>query len=123
MSKKSTTDIDREIGLRVRQARLAKGMSQEKLADCLGLTFQQVQKYEKGMNRISASRLLVISELLGCSLLWLYGMDEDKGEVPTPHHQLAEKIARLPYPDQRESILNLVDALLENAPQQPMAAE
>jgi transcriptional regulator with XRE-family HTH domain len=55
---------DKYVGSRVRMRRMMLGMSQEKLADALGLTFQQVQKYEKGTNRISASRLQAISQIL-----------------------------------------------------------
>lgn len=51
-------DVDRKLGERVRARRLEIGMSQEGLADLLGVTFQQVQKYEKGINRIAASRLV-----------------------------------------------------------------
>jgi transcriptional regulator with XRE-family HTH domain len=56
--------IDKHVGGRVRMRRKMLGMSQEKLGDGLGLTFQQVQKYEKGMNRIGASRLQHISHIL-----------------------------------------------------------
>ena len=56
--------IDQHVGSRVRMRRLLAGMSQEKLGDALGLTFQQVQKYEKGSNRIGASRLQQISKIL-----------------------------------------------------------
>ncbi len=56
--------IDRKIGQRVRSRRLEIGMSQERLAELLGVTFQQVQKYEKGVNRIAASRLHDISGAL-----------------------------------------------------------
>ncbi len=56
--------VDRKLGQRVRSRRLEIGMSQEKLADLLGVTFQQVQKYEKGVNRIAASRLFDISAAL-----------------------------------------------------------
>ena len=56
--------IDRHVGSRVRMRRVMLGMSQEKLGDALGLTFQQVQKYEKGTNRIGASRLQQISRTL-----------------------------------------------------------
>jgi transcriptional regulator with XRE-family HTH domain len=55
---------DKHVGSRVRMRRLMLGMSQSNLADALGLTFQQVQKYEKGSNRISASRLQHISQIL-----------------------------------------------------------
>jgi transcriptional regulator with XRE-family HTH domain len=60
--------IDRHIGGRVRTRRIMLGMSQEKLAGALGLTFQQVQKYEKGLNRIGASRLLQIAGILDVSI-------------------------------------------------------
>jgi transcriptional regulator with XRE-family HTH domain len=56
--------IDKYVGSRVRMRRLMLGMSQEKLGDKLGITFQQVQKYEKGTNRVSASRLQAICEIL-----------------------------------------------------------
>jgi transcriptional regulator with XRE-family HTH domain len=62
--KKSPNPIDRHVGSRVRMRRVMLGMSQEKLGEALGLTFQQVQKYEKGINRIGASRLQQISKTL-----------------------------------------------------------
>ena len=68
MQKKSPNQIDKHIGSRVRVRRIMLGMSQEKLADALGLTFQQVQKYEKGVNRIGASRLLHIAGILDVSI-------------------------------------------------------
>jgi transcriptional regulator with XRE-family HTH domain len=62
--KKVPNPIDRHVGSRVRMRRVLLGMSQEKLGEALGLTFQQVQKYEKGTNRIGASRLQQISKTL-----------------------------------------------------------
>lgn len=62
--KKVPNPIDRHVGSRVRMRRILLGMSQEKLGEALGLTFQQVQKYEKGTNRIGASRLQQISKTL-----------------------------------------------------------
>ncbi len=62
--KKIPNPIDRHVGSRVRMRRIMLGMSQEKLGEALGLTFQQVQKYEKGTNRIGASRLQQISRTL-----------------------------------------------------------
>jgi transcriptional regulator with XRE-family HTH domain len=62
--KKAPNPIDQHVGSRVRMRRLMLAMSQEKLGFALGLTFQQVQKYEKGMNRIGASRLQQISHIL-----------------------------------------------------------
>jgi transcriptional regulator with XRE-family HTH domain len=64
MAKKAPNPIDKHVGSRVRMRRMMLGMSQEKLGNALGLTFQQVQKYEKGTNRIGASRLQQISHIL-----------------------------------------------------------
>ena len=64
MAKKTPNLIDRHVGSRLRMRRVLMGMSQEKLGDHLGVTFQQVQKYEKGMNRIGASRLQNASRAL-----------------------------------------------------------
>jgi transcriptional regulator with XRE-family HTH domain len=63
-AKKAPNPIDKHVGSRVRMRRMMLAMSQEKLGDALGLTFQQVQKYEKGTNRIGASRLQQISHSL-----------------------------------------------------------
>src|SRR5215475_10919082 len=64
MTKKAPNPIEKHVGSRVRMRRMMLGMSQEKLGDALALTFQQVQKYEKGTNRIGASRLQQISQIL-----------------------------------------------------------
>src|SRR5947208_2732031 len=64
IAKKSPDPTDKHVGSRVRMRRLMLSMSQEKLGDALGLTFQQVQKYEKGTNRIAASRLQHLAQLL-----------------------------------------------------------
>ncbi|MFL6797175.1 MAG: helix-turn-helix domain-containing protein [Xanthobacteraceae bacterium] len=63
-AKKAPNPVDKHVGGRVRLRRMMLSMSQEKLGDALGLTFQQVQKYEKGTNRIGASRLQQISQIL-----------------------------------------------------------
>jgi transcriptional regulator with XRE-family HTH domain len=62
--KKFPNPTDKHVGSRVRMRRLVLGMSQSKLADAIGLTFQQVQKYEKGTNRMGASRLMQIAQVL-----------------------------------------------------------
>src|SRR5580698_8657448 len=64
IAKKAPNPIDKHVGSRVRMRRMMLSMSQEKLGDALGLTFQQVQKYEKGTNRIGASRLQQIAQIL-----------------------------------------------------------
>jgi transcriptional regulator with XRE-family HTH domain len=64
--------VDEHVGARVRLRRMLLGMSQEKLGECLGLTFQQVQKYEKGVNRIGASRLFDLAQVLGVPVQFFY---------------------------------------------------
>jgi transcriptional regulator with XRE-family HTH domain len=66
---RSATAIDGVIGERIRARRLEIGMSQEKLADAIGVTFQQIQKYEKGVNRVAASTLFAIAQALDAKLV------------------------------------------------------
>jgi transcriptional regulator with XRE-family HTH domain len=72
MAMKAPNPIDKHVGSRVRMRRMMLGMSQEKLGAALGLTFQQVQKYEKGTNRIGASRMAQISETLQVPVAFFY---------------------------------------------------
>lgn len=62
---RAVTAIDHYIGVQIRARRIARGLSQDKLAELIGLTFQQVQKYEKGVNRVSAATLCRIAKELG----------------------------------------------------------
>jgi transcriptional regulator with XRE-family HTH domain len=64
MSQKSTSHVDKIIGSRIRARRLMAGMTQERLAEALNITFQQVQKYEKGANRVTVSRMIEIAKAL-----------------------------------------------------------
>jgi transcriptional regulator with XRE-family HTH domain len=91
MVKKAPNPIDKHVGSRVRMRRMMLGMSQEKLGDSLGLTFQQVQKYEKGSNRIGASRLQQISLILQVPVSFFFegappppGNPQGFGEAPSP---------------------------------------
>jgi transcriptional regulator with XRE-family HTH domain len=70
--KKQANPIDVQVGNRVRIRRMLIGMSQERLGELLGLTFQQVQKYEKGINRIGAGRLFDVSRILGVPIEYFY---------------------------------------------------
>lgn len=88
---KTPNPIDKHVGSRVRMRRMMLSMSQEKLADGLGLTFQQVQKYEKGTNRIGASRLQAIAALLQVPVAFFFegapaqqGLPLQAGEPPSP---------------------------------------
>lgn len=84
MSKKANP-IDAQVGNRVRIRRMLIGMSQERLGDTLGLTFQQIQKYEKGVNRIGAGRLFEIARILGVPIDYFYD------GVAATHEELAEQ--------------------------------
>ena len=82
--KESTPNrLDVALGLRIRQRRKALGVSQTALADAIGLTFQQIQKYERGFNRVSFSRLVDIAHALDCRVVDLIG-DLDDASIPSP---------------------------------------
>jgi len=82
-AKKAPNPIDKHVGSRVRMRRMMLSMSQEKLGDALGLTFQQVQKYEKGTNRIGASRLQQISNILQVPVSFFF---EGAPHIPGERH-------------------------------------
>ncbi|ODN72149.1 helix-turn-helix domain-containing protein [Methylobrevis pamukkalensis] len=79
-SKKSPNPIDIHVGSRIRLRRMMLGMSQEKLGDALGITFQQIQKYEKGTNRVGASRLSHISTVLKVPVAFFFEDAPGQGE-------------------------------------------
>jgi transcriptional regulator with XRE-family HTH domain len=119
--------IDVHVGGRIRMRRLLLGMNQEKLADALGLTFQQVQKYEGGANRVSASRLSAMAEILGVPISYFFGdlRAADAGSPPPEkawreHLQRPETIelVRLYYaiadPHVRQRFLELTKTVAEN---------
>jgi transcriptional regulator with XRE-family HTH domain len=90
---KAPNPIDKHVGSRVRMRRMMMGMSQEKLGDAIGLTFQQVQKYEKGTNRIGASRLQQISQSLQVPVAFFFegapmpvGHPDGNGHAPSPSY-------------------------------------
>jgi len=82
MTKRDPNFVDRHVGNRVRMRRLLVGMSQEKLGELLGITFQQVQKYEKGVNRIGAGRLFEMSRILNVPVDFFYeGVNSHAGQA------------------------------------------
>jgi transcriptional regulator with XRE-family HTH domain len=130
MTKRDPNFVDRHVGNRVRMRRLLVSMSQEKLGELLGITFQQVQKYEKGSNRVSASRLYQISRVLGVPVQYFYdelkeddgpsgfaeseGADAIAGALQSPDGvQIARIFSETTDPDKRKLILNAVKLLAE----------
>lgn len=81
MSKKDPNPIDKHVGSRIRMRRMMLGMSQDKLSHGLNLTFQQVQKYENGSNRVSASRLQQIAGLLQVPVSWFFEGAQTQGDL------------------------------------------
>jgi len=129
--KKQANPIDAQVGNRVRIRRMLIGMSQERLGDLLGLTFQQVQKYEKGVNRIGAGRLFEVSRILGVPIDFFYegvsapgtdkpGFTETGGAPPVMEFvssgeglQLSLAFMKIKDPKVRKRVLDLVKSLAE----------
>ena len=129
--------IDIHVGNRVRLQRMLIGISQEKLGERLGLTFQQVQKYEKGINRIGASRLFELSRVLGVPVQFFYDDAPLGGSAQAATPGFAERspdshvfeflssreglelnraFSRITDPKVRKSVLDLVRSLADGVP-------
>jgi transcriptional regulator with XRE-family HTH domain len=93
--------IDKHVGARVRLRRMMLNMSQEKLGDALGLTFQQVQKYENGKNRVSAGRLYEIAKALGVTIQYFY---ESAPRLALARRGVAEEQSGFTGPDTGEEL-------------------
>lgn len=87
-TKGSPDDVDVHVGKRLRVRRSLMGMSQEKLAAAIGLTFQQIQKYERGINRVSAGRLFQFSKILDVPVGYFY--DQILGENDSASYGLSD---------------------------------
>ena len=96
MKSRGPQSLDKVVGRNIRVHRLAKGMSQTDLANELGITFQQIQKYEKGTNRVGSGRLFEISVILGVSVLTLFEGGKAtlaKGDDTSPFSLLADPLS------------------------------
>lgn len=93
--KNQPNPVDLHVGNRIRLRRFAMGCSQEKLAEALGVSFQQVQKYENGRNRVSASRLWEIAKELECHTAFFFeGIDDPSEEAAYTPNQLTRADVR-----------------------------
>ena len=106
IAKKAPNPIDKHVGSRVRMRRMMLSMSQEKLGDALDLTFQQVQKYEKGTNRIGASRLQQISHILQVPISFFFD-----GAPTVPAGTRSEGLSEAPSPAYVSDFLATSDGL------------
>ncbi|APG83213.1 helix-turn-helix domain-containing protein [Sinorhizobium americanum] len=132
-NKKKPNPIDIHVGSRIRLRRTMLGMSQEKLGESLGITFQQIQKYEKGTNRVGASRLQNISSILNVPVSFFFedapgegGAGPGMGEAPSSNYvvdflssseglQLNRAFVKISDPKVRRKLVDLVKALAAEA--------
>ncbi len=119
--------LNQKVGAKVRERRILLGMSQRQLADAIGLTFQQVQKYENGTNRIDAARLAALSQALNVPPQWFFHDlgDTDTVKAPTLPAEIDETdelarretltliraFNRIKDPEKRERLIELVQAV------------
>lgn len=89
-------EVDQFIGEKIYSLRLAKGLSRQQLSDVIGVTHQQLQKYEKGTNRISVGRLVLIAKALGKTVNYFYdGLDSQSSEpILTQHQRMCIEVSR-----------------------------
>ncbi|HVI29503.1 helix-turn-helix transcriptional regulator [Hansschlegelia sp.] len=131
MIKKTPNPVDKHVGSRVRMRRVLIGMSQEKLGEALGITFQQIQKYEKGTNRIGASRMQQIATVMSVPVSYFFddapgsearpeGFGESQGSdyvvdflTTTEGLQLNKSFVRIQDAKVRRKIVDLVAALAD----------
>ena len=127
MEKKAPNPIDVYVGSRIRTRRLALGLSQKKLGAALGVTFQQVQKYEKGTNRLGASRLEQASRILQVPVAHFFegtpGKNKIKANTPSSNYvsdflatadglALAKAFMKIERPQIRHHIVKLINEIV-----------
>src|SRR5580693_2752532 len=126
MAKRSPLPVDQLVGQNIRIWRLQKGMSQTELGRRIGVTFQQVQKYEKGANRVGASRLTQIADVLGVPIPTLFDGAPAPTNAPSPPEQspryllakphslrLLQGFDRIDNDATRLAVLHLVESLMQ----------
>jgi transcriptional regulator with XRE-family HTH domain len=111
-------DIDRHVGTRMRERRIMLGLTQQEMAQLIGVTYQQAHKYERGINRISAGRLHNVAQILGVEVGYFFDGLETRGDMsPTPKQRMLLELARnfmsLPSRRHQEALCALTRALTE----------
>ena len=122
---KSTTSHDVEVGQRIRARRMAQGMSQTELGNLLGVTFQQVQKYEKGVNRVGDGRLVRVGEALDVPVSFFFGGTDAGSEdtrailgfLDTSYSlRLLRAFSRIPPGGIQRAVVELVESIAPETP-------
>ena len=90
-----TQEIDRHVGARVRERRIMLGLTQQQLADLLGVTYQQAHKYERGINRVSAGRLYEVAQVLNVPIGYFFdGLADESTHAVSPRERMCLELAR-----------------------------
>jgi transcriptional regulator with XRE-family HTH domain len=118
-SRRSTTrtqDIDRYVGARIRERRIMLGLTQQQLADLIGVTYQQAHKYERGINRVSAGRLFEVAHVLSVPVSYFFdGLEQDNERAISPRErmclELARNFAQIPNERHQEALSQLARVL------------
>ena len=111
-----TQDIDRHVGSRVRERRIMLGLTQQQLADLIGVTYQQAHKYERAINRVSAGRLFEIAHVLSVPVSYFFdGLQQDGDRAASPRErmclELARNFAQIPNERHQEALSQLARVL------------
>jgi transcriptional regulator with XRE-family HTH domain len=111
-----TQEIDRHVGARVRERRIMLGLTQQQLADLIGVTYQQAHKYERGINRVSAGRLYEIGQVLSVPVGYFFeGLDAQGQRAVSPRErmclELARNFAQIPNERHQEALSQLARVL------------
>ena len=109
-------DIDRHVGARMRERRVMLGLTQQQMAELIGVTYQQAHKFEKGINRVASGRLYNIAQALGVDVSYFFeGLGNDKAFKATPQQRMLLELARnfisIPTRKHQEAICSLARAL------------
>lgn len=111
-----TQDIDRYVGARIRERRIMMGLTQQQLADLIGVTYQQAHKYERGINRVSAGRLFEVAQVLSVPVNYFFdGLDQESDRAISPRErmclELARNFAQIPNERHQEALSQLARVL------------
>lgn len=89
------SDIDKYVGSKIRERRIMMGLSQQQMADMIGVTYQQAHKYERGINRISAGRLYEITQVLNVPISFFFdGLESADDQTAAPRQRMCLELAR-----------------------------
>ena len=111
-------DVDRHVGARMRERRILLGLTQQQMAELIGVAYQQAHKYEKAMNRVAAGRLYLIAQALGVEVSYFYeGLQTADRFVPSPQQRMLLGLARnylnIPVPEHEKALVAIARALAE----------